>query len=389
MLGQFALGLAVCAPVFMFANLHLRSVQATDVKHDFTFGHYLGLRLITTPLALSAIALIVFVAGYQSYTSLVILVVGLAKAFESLSDVFYGLFQQRERMDRIAKAIVVKGSLSIGALYIGIYLTDRVIWGIIGLALVWALILLGCDVRNAVVMLKASAGHSMRVFAKGAPLSPRWEIGKLRKLAWLSLPLAFVAMLVSLYPNIPRYIIERYLGKYQLGIFSAIAYLMVAGSTVVNALGQSAAPKLAAHHTSADAEAYRRLLLKLILSGSLLGAAGILVSWLAGSEILSIVYSQEYGDYAYLLVWMMIAAAFSYVASFIWYGMMAARYFAVQMPLYIIVVTAALIACFLLIPTYGLLGAAFAMVIASLVQLLGSLAVILHVFHTQRKQQLS
>ena len=35
MVGQFALGLAVAAPVYMFTNLQLRSIQATDGKTAF------------------------------------------------------------------------------------------------------------------------------------------------------------------------------------------------------------------------------------------------------------------------------------------------------------------------------------------------------------------
>jgi O-antigen/teichoic acid export membrane protein len=78
--GQFTLGLAVTAPVLMLANLQLRAVQVTDARHEYCFGDYLGLRLITTGLALLVIVLITVVAGYRWETSLIILVVGLAKA---------------------------------------------------------------------------------------------------------------------------------------------------------------------------------------------------------------------------------------------------------------------------------------------------------------------
>jgi O-antigen/teichoic acid export membrane protein len=42
------------------------------------------------------------------------------------------------------------------------------------------------------------------------------------------LPLGVVAALVLLNTNIPRYFIERYLGEWELGIFAALAYIMVA-----------------------------------------------------------------------------------------------------------------------------------------------------------------
>ena len=59
-------------------------------------------------LSLLVIAGIVLVSGYRWETALVILTVGIARAFESISEIFYGLLQQRERMDRIAKSMMVE-----------------------------------------------------------------------------------------------------------------------------------------------------------------------------------------------------------------------------------------------------------------------------------------
>lgn len=38
MVGQYAIGLAVTAPIILFANLKLRDVQATDASSKFRFG---------------------------------------------------------------------------------------------------------------------------------------------------------------------------------------------------------------------------------------------------------------------------------------------------------------------------------------------------------------
>src|ERR1700746_1022170 len=46
MVGQFALGLAVSAPVFMLTSLHLRVVLATDARDEYCLGHYLTSRLL-------------------------------------------------------------------------------------------------------------------------------------------------------------------------------------------------------------------------------------------------------------------------------------------------------------------------------------------------------
>ena len=48
MVGQFALGLAVAAPVFMLTSLQLRVVLATDARNEYRLGHYLAPRLLGT-----------------------------------------------------------------------------------------------------------------------------------------------------------------------------------------------------------------------------------------------------------------------------------------------------------------------------------------------------
>src|SRR5262245_13252375 len=35
MVGEFSLGLAICAPIFMLSNLNLRGVQATDARGEY------------------------------------------------------------------------------------------------------------------------------------------------------------------------------------------------------------------------------------------------------------------------------------------------------------------------------------------------------------------
>src|SRR5208337_449737 len=248
--GQFALGRALTAPIIMLTNLQLRAIQATDARREYRFGHYLALRLATTALSLLVIAGIA--CAYRVETALVVLAVGLAKAFESLSDVVYGLLQAHERMDRIALSMMIKGPLSLLTMGAMVYFTESIVLGALALAGVWGLLLIAYDIPSGV-----------RSLDRGDTLRPRWELPALARLAWLALPLGIVMMLVSLNANIPRHFIEHCFGERELGIFAALAYFMVAGNTVVSALGQSASPRLARYYGKGDGRAFCLLLIKL------------------------------------------------------------------------------------------------------------------------------
>src|SRR5205085_4820654 len=100
--GVFALGLALTAPVITLTNLHLRVIEATDARNEYPFSVYLALRLVTSVVAVIAIAAIAYGSGYRDRTLALILAVGLAKSIESVSDVIFGLLQEAENLRRIA-----------------------------------------------------------------------------------------------------------------------------------------------------------------------------------------------------------------------------------------------------------------------------------------------
>jgi len=374
--GQFALGLATTAPIFMFATLRLRDIQATDAKQEYLFGDYFALRLITTVLALLTVVGVVSVSGFQRETALVILATGVSKASEAISDAFYGLFMQQERLDRIAKSMMIKGPLSLMGLGLGFYLTGSVFWGVIGLSVARAVIMVGYDIRNATLTLNPSSKLFDHIIPKDFP-GPRWNAAILARLAWLALPLGFVTMLISFNANIPRYFVEGHLGSYQLGIFAAIAAFQKTAPTVVQALGRSASPRLAKYHAAKNSRAFRKLTLRLIGIGVLLGGAGVLVALVAGRQILTLFYGPEYA-LSGLFGLIMLGAGLDYVATMLLFVITSARYFRIQLPLQVLTTGATALACFWLIPALGLEGAALALIIGNLIRAGGSLIAAWH-----------
>jgi O-antigen/teichoic acid export membrane protein len=388
MVGTFTLGLAVTAPVMMFSNLQLRDIQTTDAKNHYLFNDYLGLRLITTGLALPIILWITLATGYKGETAIVIILIGFAKGLESISDVFYGLLQKHEKMDRMAVSVMMKGPLSLLMLSIGTYISGSVVWGVVGLVIAWACILLIWDIPSYRWLInKFTSEGEIPDSLEGKTAKPRWQLGTIRKLIWLSLPLGLVMMLISLNANIPRYFLEQSLGKKELGVFAALAYLIVAGNMVVSALGSAARPRLAKYYAGGNVSAYQKLLLQLVAIACLLGLSGILVAWVAGGQILTIVYQPEYAKYTELLIWLMVTAGIGYVSSFLGEGMTAARYFRTQIPLFIIVTSTSAIASCWFIPRNGLKGAAIALMIAEIVRIIFTLGVIFHAVHRIQRYQ--
>lgn len=367
--GQFALGLAVTAPVIMFANLQLRVVQATDTNHEYNFADYFGLRLVMLILALLFTLGIVLVSGYQPETTLVILAISLGKAIDSISDVIYGLLQQHEQMDRMAVSMILKSIFSLIALTLGQYLTRSVFWASMGWSLASAIVLVIYDIPSGMLVLRLSRAPNYR-------FKPQFDPSVLWRLTWLALPLGLTMMLSSLNTNIPRYFVEHYSGERGLGIFAALAYLLAAQTVIVNALGQAVIPRLANYFFLKEKKAFISLLAKIVFLAVAFSLIPLGVAILFGQQVLSLLYQPEYAAYNDILVWLMMAAIIVNFGSMLNYTLIAIRLFSIQVLLFVAVSLSTLLTSLLLIPMLGLKGAVVAYVAGALVQVSGSMVII-------------
>jgi O-antigen/teichoic acid export membrane protein len=355
--GRFSLGLAITGPLMLFASLSLRAVQATDTRTQFEFRDYAGLRILTT-LAATVVILSISCIFYNGETATTIGAFGLSKAIESMSDIVYGFWQQQERMDLIARSLMARGSTALAGAAILFHSFRSVPLAVFGIAAGWAIVLAIFDLPHGIRL-----AHQL-----GQRALPRFCLPLMKQLAWLSLPLGIIIMLISLDSNIPRYLLSRMRTMHELGIFSALGYFLLAGTLVVNALGQSATPRLALYSSQGRKQTFFELSNRLLLLGLGLGVSGILVAVLAGRQLLTLLYGAEYARNSGLFVWLMIAGAFSYTASFAGYSLTAARHFRIQLPLFSLITGLTFVLCFVMVKIDGATGVAKALAAAGLLQ---------------------
>jgi O-antigen/teichoic acid export membrane protein len=361
MLGQYALAIAITAPVGMLSHLNLRAVIATDVTGKHPFGDYLAVRLGATAVGLATIAVLALAVSRDATVRLVILTMGVALSAENISDAFYGALQRRERMDRIARSMMLRAALSVPALAGVLWMTGSIVAATAALAAARIAALLLYDVRGGESTVRNTRANQLAVVRT-------------------ALPLGLVLMLVTLNSNLPRYAIERDFGTRELGAFAAAASFLTGGNTVVNALGQSATPRLARYFASGDHRGFQRLTLQLIVISAALGAAGIAGALALGGWLLRIAYRAEFGQYTGLLIGVMAASIPIYIASSLGYAITSVRAFDAQLPLFGVVVAVCAAASWLLVPRLELMGAPVALAFAACVQAAGELLILARAF---------
>jgi O-antigen/teichoic acid export membrane protein len=358
--GEYAFGMAVTAPILVFANFQLRALLASDVGDQFAFSEYFKFRAASLTAALLIIAAVSAGTHQSREQGTIILLVGLAQTLDLVSEMYYGWMQKCDRMDRFSRSLTIKGPLALAALGIAMYLTGSLAWALVGLAAGRLVVLLSWDARF-------NLAGSARQIAQG----PRSMLPLLR----MALPLGVISMLGALNSSIIRWFLEAYRGSSELGMFSAIASFLSIGSLMISAFGQAIFVPAARACAAFDRPKFRRFLLLSVGAGGALGAVGVLAAALFGRAILGRLLRPEYGEHADLFVRLMIAGTVSFVASGVGYVITAARSLQPQIPVLVATVISAMATAAWFIPRHGLLGAADAMLVGAVVQLSGTCVV--------------
>jgi O-antigen/teichoic acid export membrane protein len=386
MLGQYSLAIAIVTPVMLFANLHLRTLQATDSMGQYRFRDYFELRCLMVIAALSLILALGFV-WLDPQKLWILILIALAKAVEAISDLFYGALQQQECLERISKSLIIKSLLGLLIFAVLLYQTRNLPIALAGVLATTLWGLLAYDVRGPFNFLKdynTGAEGAWNSLVQGIAIwtKPTWPT--LWALFIKALPVGLIVMLLSLCSNMPRYFIEVYRNSSELGIFAALSYVPIAGVIVIAACGQSVLPRLAKYYASGDVKQFRKLTFQMIAIAIGFGLACYLVALLFGKTLLGIVYSTQYAQQTSLFNQLMLWGCLHYATSLLGYAVAAAQYFRSSLVLASLRTFVTFVTSALFIQHYGLPGAVLSLIVDELFQLAGLTVIWIHALNRIR-----
>ncbi len=366
--GQFALGLAVSAPVFMLTNFGMRQIVVTNTVGVYSFRTVIGVRVVAAFVGMCVTGSIAMLLSDDSGTGIVVASVGLARGFESVSDMTYGVFQRQERFDLIGRSMIIRSVLSVGA--------------------VWTALKAGGSVESAGVAWASSClvvllAHDLVIAGRSGLRAHSADVSALgpSSLITRALPLGLAGGLAMLNVNMPRYWLAHFGEAGTLGLFAAAAYLPMAGRHIIEAVAQAAVRRLAALYSVGRLQEFRSLVLRLVVLASAAGGAAVVVAAAVGRVVLSLAYTPEYASNSNVLTYLTMSWALRYPCAIISIALVSAHRFQWIPAILILPVIGGLVAGWVLIPRYGIEGAAWADMVSSLIQLAVTLVVARTFFH--------
>ena len=354
MVGQFALGLAIVNPIILFSRMGLRALQLADSHDEFGFRDYLGTICSTNLCALGCCGGVALFYRKEAGVIGTVAALALFKAVESVTEMYQARMQKQERNRVLARFQVVRAVLFLTVLALTVNWTGDLNSALFALTLTAVVSLLGLEIRSSLVSWESISD-----------VLPRWQGDVVWQLAQRAWPLGITIVLFTMKSSFPRLFLENQQGKASLGIYAALSYVVMAGALFEAAVGQIATPRLARYNKTGQHKAFRLLQRRTALILGCVGLVGILTFALAGRWSLQLAFGDKYAAHTQVGLWLSVAMAVNLLTSS-WGCAATARGLLRGQPIILMIVTTIETgACALLIPSFGLLGAAWAAVIGA------------------------
>lgn len=360
-LGYYSYALAVTAPIFLLSNLQLRPLLVADLNtsKSFSFSQYFSLRIITIVLAI--VVSLFFISGNTTFSIVVLTLVVLIKASEAFSDIIYAYYNASKKTAFISKSLTIKSLLVIISSFLVLYFTNNIIYSLIATLCGYILVLIFLDFRKNLDYIK-----NIKILDRD-----------FKAIVFSGLPLGIAVMLVSLQTNIPRYFLEYYSSIEFVGIYTIFYYFLVIGGIIINSVCQYLSPYFSEYYQTLNTNKLKAIIIQAFFISLILGLIGLLISLPLHKFIIQTIYGDSYVEYSYLLPYIMLAAVFSYLSVVSGYLLTSLKMLKIQMPVFILLAFLTLLYSYVLIPSYGLLGAAYTTILSAATQFLVTSIIVL------------
>ncbi|WP_436878953.1 oligosaccharide flippase family protein [Mammaliicoccus sciuri] len=292
--GIYNYALIISAPVFLFTSLKIRSIQVTN--NNYKFNEYYSLIIIINILALLMIVVFSVIIGTKVVTYSII-IVSIIKVLDNLKEVIYGLYQKHENLKLMGRSIIISNIFNLIIFSITYFFSSDLLVSLSMMLLISIMVFLLYDLN----VLNKNYNTKLEFNIKTKDFFD---------ILILAIPLSVSSSLGSLNTSIPRIILKNSSGEYYLGIFSAIAYILVLANLFANSMSQVFMPRLSQYFHQNKIKEFNKLANILLMIGFAIGLSTFLMVLLFGKAILNIGFGEIYGEYYLVLVILSIGLLF-------------------------------------------------------------------------------
>lgn len=334
--GTYGIAMAIVTPLFMLAQLRTGELIATSMDRVGTRPYRKLLLFTGAAASAAALAAALFVEGWAlASAALLLSVVAQTKA---LGELYYGIAQREGYAERVGTAIALRSVTSCALSLALLFATRDFLLTLAGYALGHLLVYLWFDrtLERESVQSRAPDFDSWRRFKESAPLGA-------------------AAGISAVASNTPRYLLEAFVSREAVGIYTAVYASASEVKILNNALSMATLRQLSTRF-GAGIRPLGAVLATLAVWTVTLGGAAALAAWFFGDWALGLVYGEAFTTRGGLLTLVFLAGIGGMMNTHVKRTLMLGRVIWQQSITAGFSVLAGVVVGLLLVPSQGLMG---------------------------------
>lgn len=319
--GQFVFAGAFTTPLMMALEMQLRNFYVTDHSGENSFSDYITYRTLTS--LLGVVGLIIVAYFFKPEYFIVIVIVTLIKTFEAQLDLVYAIYQKQHQLNYVAYSRIIRGIVAIIVVALVSYIFENIIYSLLAYFIAWVCLYFFYE-RKEVVRRGFITDNELKL------VKLTWS--KFKYFIIICFPVFCAIYIDKYYLNYPRISVERLLGIEALAVFGSLLYFKSLGGQFITAVAQSAMPRLADYVRLNKRRNFITLITKMVLVGVLIGGLLVLMAWLFGPSLLTILYTSQYAKYSDVLLIVLVGTMVTFCYTFVTSAFTAIRKQWIRLP---------------------------------------------------------
>ncbi len=284
--GLLQLAISVTNIFFAISCYNMRTYQISDTKNKYSYGDYIGVRIVTSIIAVLLCLGYVIILGYKANTIICIFFYMIFKLNETFSDVLHAITQKNYRMDYVCVSHCIRGISAVVVFAVAIILFNSVLIAILAMGIINLLQVWFYDVKKT-----RQFGSIKPIFNKEVILT----------LLITCLPAVVSSAAFTAITSVPRQTLEAMLGEEALGYYGTIATPLVVVQILATSIFNPMLTELAEYYNDGKINKFTLRLIKNLVI--LIGISAIVCVCVAllGKFAVGIVFGQKFVQYTYLM----------------------------------------------------------------------------------------
>ncbi len=351
--GYFFQAAAIANIFFQFSAMGLSILILTDERRRFSYSEYLSFQITMSTFAMIGVLLLTLFYS-DAYLVLILLLASVQRFLSNILTTATGIFQREELLRYIFRQGVLISALPLLliATYYGV--------GVFGTRVAGANALLSISFVATAVFIMVPGLRQLRMGV--LRFSPKVSMQIFR----LAIPLGVASVSIVLIMEVPKIVLAHYHPLNYVAYYSTMVYFLIVPRLVSEAITNSLYKHMAELSNGKRHWASFRLASANALITATVAILMVALALILGHQLITAIFTPEYGQYSYLLVMVMIAGVFMGVdrgfASYI----MAEQAYRLQYARDAMAITTVTAVSMLLIPDMGVTGAALALISANI-----------------------